>query len=52
VGGPLLLVKPSVVPSPAGYEFDRVNPADIYIAGGYGVVGWVVEDVLSAYIVP
>ena len=50
--GPLLLVKYGVLPSSSAAEFDRVNPSDIYIAGGGGVVNWAVEEALSQYIVP
>jgi putative cell wall-binding protein len=50
--GPMLLVKYGSVPAPTGGEFDRVNPNDIYIAGGTGVISWMVEDALAPYIVP
>ena len=50
--GPLLLVKGGSVPSATGAEFNRLDPGSIYIAGGAGVVNWVVESVLGQYIVP
>lgn len=47
VGGPMLLVTSSTIPSVVENEIKRLNPNTIYIAGGTGAVGTNVERRLA-----
>ena len=49
LGGPVLLVEPSKVPSATATELARLNPAKIMILGGTGVVSTAVGTALQAY---
>lgn len=48
-GGPLLLTATSSLPSAVAAELDRLNPNEIVIVGGAGVVSPAVESALVAY---
>lgn len=48
-GGPLLLLRLNDVPHETAAELDRLNPAEIVIAGGTGVVSAGVEAQLKQY---
>ncbi|MCD2441119.1 cell wall-binding repeat-containing protein [Agromyces sp. SYSU K20354] len=48
-GGPLLLVAPNAIPAVVAAELDRLNPAEIVIAGGTGAVSSAVQTKLKAY---
>jgi putative cell wall-binding protein len=49
LGGPLLLVTQSSIPSETATELDRLNPDEIIVAGGIGVVSDAVKTALGAY---
>jgi putative cell wall-binding protein len=46
-GGPLLLVQPNAVPTAIADELVRLNPANIYIAGGTGAVSSAVQTAIA-----
>lgn len=48
-GGPLLLVRPTMVPAPVALELTRLRPARIVILGGTGVVSSAVQTALAAF---
>ncbi len=51
-GSPLLLVEINAVPSAVGTELTRLQPFDIRILGGTGVVSDTVATVLGGYLAP
>ncbi len=51
-GGPVLLVTADSIPTAVGTELDRLDPFDIVILGGTGVVSEAVEEALTGYLVP
>jgi putative cell wall-binding protein len=48
-GGPVLLVKPDEVPAATAAELDRLNPAEIVVLGGTGVVSNAVANAVAGY---
>ena len=48
-GAPILLVQRDHIPTATAAELDRLDPAEIYILGGTGVVAPGVETALDAY---
>lgn len=49
VGGPVLLVKPTSVPSETAAELNRLNPKTIVVLGGTAAISAGVESALGAY---
>jgi putative cell wall-binding protein len=49
LGGPVLLVQPTIIPPVVKTELTRLKPAKIVIAGGTGVVSSGVQTALAAY---
>lgn len=49
LGGPVLLVQPTIIPTVVKTELTRLKPAKIIIAGGTGVVSAGVQTALAAY---
>ncbi len=52
LGGPLLLVNPTAMPTETARELDRLNPRRIVILGGTAVVSSSVAAQLDAFIAP
>ena len=50
LGGPMLMVSPTSIPSSVALELDRLNPTTITIVGGTGVVSTAVETQLASYV--
>ncbi len=48
-GGPLLLTRATSLPDNVAAELDRLNPANIVIVGGTGVVSMAVRNAAAAY---
>ena len=48
-GGPVLLVNQNSIPSETGAELNRLNPDQIIVAGGTGVVSASVQAQLDAF---
>jgi putative cell wall-binding protein len=48
-GGPVLLVSPDGVPSATAAELDRLNPGEIVVLGGTGVVSNATKNTLEQY---
>lgn len=48
-GGPMLLVRPTSIPAATADELGRLQPQEIVILGGTGVVSLLVEGQLAAY---
>lgn len=49
LGGPLLLTSPTSLPTVVANELDRLNPLEIYVVGGTGVVSDAVVAEISTY---
>jgi putative cell wall-binding protein len=52
LGGPVLLVGSTTIPSDTAAELNRLKPARIVVAGGTGVVSDGVQSQLAAYLAP